>query len=154
MQQLPAATGSYGPDSSWNTLLFPRPTSPNIGMSRYAFTSRFEAIGGMWSLLQSHSDAYYGSTIYQNKVYNWIGDSSSMTGPGGNTSGTQYYRNSSWNGPSGPYLARIPSFYTNQQSGGAAGPSGKLFKYQNSLGATIESDTPPFDWTGTVSVTA
>lgn len=154
MTQLPAYTGSYGADSSWNTALFPRPTSPVIGLARYAWIPRYEAMGGMWSLLQSHSDAYYGSTIYQNKVYYWLGDSSSMTGPGGNSSGTQYYKNTSWTGPSGLYMSRIPSYFTNQQAGGAAGAAGKLFKYQNSLGAVIESDTPPYDWTGTVSVTA
>ena len=154
MTQLPAYTGSYGPDSSWNTMAFPRPTSPVIGLSRYGFIPRYEAMGGCYSPLQSFADAYYGSTIYQNKVYYWLGDSSSMTGPGGNSSGTQYYKNTSWSGARGVYLAKTPSQFTNQQNGGAAGPAGKLFKYQNSLGATVESDTPPYDWSGTVTVTA
>ena len=71
-------TGSYGSD----TYTFPRPTSGNMSYSRYALAPRAESLGGKYSPLDSYASGYYGSTVYQNKVYNWTGSGTSITGPG------------------------------------------------------------------------
>lgn len=119
--------GSYG------TGLGPTPA----GYYRRGATAnpRYSGIGGAYVQYSSFASNNYGSAS--------------------TTTGTDYIKCSPTDGQdgySGDYVS------TNNMafpvSGGDGGADGNIFKYKNSSGATIESDTPPYNWSGTVTVTA
>ena len=136
-------TGSYTSTSS--TAHFP--ATGGLYLVRVGLNGRYGAAGGGWGYLQSFGDALYG-----NNLSNYITQGTGTVSGPGYSSGTQYYRLNPEGGSAGMW--NYAGSYTSNQSGGLGGNWGKIFKYKNSLGATITSDTPPFNWSGTVTVTA
>jgi len=118
--------------------------------------------GTSHSLYPLPSSGYYRSGSNTNGRYSGVPGAYVMystfagTNYGGATAtGTQYIKCRSTDGQDGyggSYLTGKNMVFN--WSGGHGGPDGNIFKYKNSLGATIESDTAPYNWSGTVSVIA